>query len=46
MNIKLRKIKKSDLRYFLKWWKDKHLIKLTSGLEKWGLDKHLKNLDI
>ena len=35
MSIKLRKIKKSDLRYFLKWWKDKDLIKLTSGfLEK------------
>lgn len=31
MSIKLRKIKKSDLRYFLKWWKDKDLIKLTSG---------------
>jgi aminoglycoside 6'-N-acetyltransferase-1b len=30
-NIKLRKIKKSDLGYFLKWWKDKDLIKLTSG---------------
>ena len=31
MSIKLRKIKKSDLGYFLKWWKDKDLIKLTSG---------------
>ena len=31
MPIKLRKIKKSDLGYFLKWWKDKDLIKLTSG---------------
>jgi RimJ/RimL family protein N-acetyltransferase len=31
MSIKLRKIKKSDLKYFLKWWKDKELIKLTSG---------------
>ncbi|MFH1187444.1 MAG: GNAT family N-acetyltransferase [bacterium] len=31
MNIKLRKIKKSDLKYFLVWWKDKYLVKLTSG---------------
>lgn len=30
-SINLRKIKKSDLKYFLKWWKDKDLIKLTSG---------------
>ncbi|MEK7635725.1 MAG: GNAT family N-acetyltransferase [Patescibacteria group bacterium] len=33
-NIKLRKIKKSDLPYFLKWWKDKDLIKVTSGRYK------------
>lgn len=31
-NIKLRKIKKSDLPYFLKWWQDKILIGLTSGI--------------
>lgn len=30
--IKLRKIKKSDWLYFLKWWKDKELIKMTSGI--------------
>lgn len=30
-NIKLRKIKKSDLHFFLKWWKDKEIIALTSG---------------
>lgn len=30
--IKLRKITKSDLKYFLKWWKDKELIRLTSGV--------------
>ena len=30
-DIKLRKIKKTDLHLFLKWWKDKELIKLTSG---------------
>ncbi len=31
-NIQLRKIKKSDWPYFLKWWKDKELIRLTSGI--------------
>lgn len=31
-NVKLRKIRKSDLPYFLKWWKDKELIRLTSGI--------------
>ena len=31
MSIKLRKIKKSDIEYFLRWWKDKDIIKLTSG---------------
>lgn len=30
-NIRLRKIRKTDWPYFLKWWKDKELIKLTSG---------------
>ncbi|OGF32494.1 hypothetical protein A2223_04180 [Candidatus Falkowbacteria bacterium RIFOXYA2_FULL_35_8] len=31
MSIKLTKIKKSDLPFFLKWWKDQDLITLTSG---------------
>jgi RimJ/RimL family protein N-acetyltransferase len=31
-NIKLRKINRSDLQYFLKWWRDKELIALTSGI--------------
>lgn len=31
-NIKLRKLKKSDWQYFLKWWRDKELIKMTSGI--------------
>jgi len=31
MTIKFRKIKKSDLPLFLKWWKDYDLIALTSG---------------
>jgi RimJ/RimL family protein N-acetyltransferase len=30
--IQLRKIKKSDWPYFLLWWKDKELIKMTSGI--------------
>jgi hypothetical protein len=33
-NIKLRKIKLTDFKYFLKWWQDKELIKLTSGVTK------------
>lgn len=32
--IILRKIKKSDLKYFLKWWQDEELIKLTSGIRE------------
>ena len=49
-DIKLRKIKKTDLSLFLKWWKDKELIKLTSGryekndkILKGYFDKILKN---
>jgi len=30
--IGLRKIRKSDFPYFLKWWKYKELVKLTSGI--------------
>src|SRR3989338_9462462 len=30
-HIKLRKIKKTDQKYILKWLQDKELIKLTSG---------------
>lgn len=30
--VRLREIKNSDLPLFLKWWKDKELIKLTSGI--------------
>jgi len=29
--ISLRKIKGSDKRYFAKWWRDKSLLKITSG---------------
>ena len=31
MSIKLRNFKRSDLKYFLKWWKDRELVNLTSG---------------
>jgi RimJ/RimL family protein N-acetyltransferase len=30
--IKLRKIRKEDLKHFLKWWKDRDLINLTSRI--------------
>jgi len=29
--IYLRKLNVSDIRYFLKWWRDKDLLRLTSG---------------
>jgi RimJ/RimL family protein N-acetyltransferase len=32
--LKLRKIKNSDLSFFLKWWKDQELINLTSGFSE------------
>lgn len=32
--ITLRKIKLSDIKYFAKWWRDKELLKLTSGILK------------
>lgn len=30
--MQLRKIKRTDWPYFLKWWKNKELVKLTSGI--------------
>ncbi len=33
-NTKIRKIRRTDLPYFLKWWNDKILIKLTSGIHE------------
>ncbi|MCX6744550.1 MAG: GNAT family N-acetyltransferase [Candidatus Parcubacteria bacterium] len=30
-SVTLRKLKASDLKYFSKWWRDKELIRLTSG---------------
>lgn len=32
--ITLRKIKLSDAKYFKKWWRNKELLKLTSGILK------------
>ena len=32
--INLRKIKSSDKNYFAKWWRDKELLKVTSGILK------------
>lgn len=32
MEIKLRKVELEDWRLFLKWWRDKELIRLTSGI--------------
>ena len=39
--ISLRKIKLSDKRYFAKWWRDKKLLKLTSGILKFIPDKEV-----
>jgi len=41
--ILLRNIRKSDKKHFFKWWRDKELIKLTSGnLKKIGMEKLTK----
>lgn len=46
--IFLRKIKQSDKKYFAKWWRDKKLLKLTSGILKrisdQEVDKYFKNI--
>lgn len=46
--IKIRKIKKTDKKYFAKWWRDKDLAKLTSGIFKTINSKELETyfLDI
>lgn len=31
-SLKLRPLKKSDLKHFLRWWQDEDLINLTSGI--------------
>lgn len=40
--ISLRKIKPSDKRYFARWWRDKELLKLTSGILKLISDKEVE----
>ena len=32
VKVSLRKIKSDDKRYFAKWWRDKDLLELTSGI--------------
>ena len=39
--IFLRKIKLSDKKYFAKWWRDKELLKLTSGILQCISDKEV-----
>lgn len=41
VKISLRKIKLSDKKYFAKWWRDKNLLKLTSGVLKKISDKEI-----
>ncbi|MBU2082386.1 GNAT family N-acetyltransferase, partial [Patescibacteria group bacterium] len=41
MDIKLQKIKISDKKYFAKWWQDKDLLKLTSGVVKRITDREV-----
>lgn len=40
-DILLRKIRKTDINYFSKWWRDKELLKLTSGILNLILDKEV-----
>jgi len=39
--ISLRKIKLSDIEYFARWWRDKTLLKLTSGMLRRISDKEV-----
>jgi len=43
LKISLRKIKPTDRNYFAKWWRDKELLKLTSGLLKHISDQEVDN---
>ena len=40
--ITLRKIKSTDKKYFAYWWRDKELLKLTSGILKLISDKEVE----
>ncbi len=41
--VSLRKIQINDRKYFTKWWRDKTLIKLTSGILKRMTDQEIKH---
>lgn len=47
-NLSLRKIRLNDKKYFVKWWRDKELLKLTSGILKrisdQEVDKYFQNI--
>ena len=47
-HLKLRKIKTTDKKYFAKWWRDRELLKLTSGILKpisdKKVDKYFQNI--
>lgn len=44
----LRKIRKTDKKYFAKWWRDTNLLKLTSGILRCitddEIDKYFQNI--
>lgn len=42
LKLFLRKIKKTDKKYFAKWWRDKGLLKLTSGVLDLISDKEVE----
>ena len=41
IKVHLRKIKLADINYFAKWWRDKELLKLTSGILKFISDQEV-----
>jgi len=42
LKITLRKITTADKKYFARWWRDKELLKLTSGILKSISDKEIE----
>lgn len=40
--MSLRKIRASDEKYFFKWWRDKELLKVTSGMLRRITDKEVE----
>jgi len=42
MKITLRELKPTDIKYFSEWWRDKTLLKLTSGILKPISDQEIK----